>query len=97
MNEHIFEREAVSDIAGALHISEGYLRYLFKRHKGISPKQYLDLLRAERASALLTKTDYRIEHIAASVGFDDAQAFSKFFKKHHTVSPKEFRRKSREM
>lgn len=97
MNEHIFEREAISDIAGALHISEGYLRYLFKLHKGLSPKQYLDLLRAERASALLTKTDYRIEHIAASVGFDDAQAFSKFFKKHHAVSPKEFRRKSREM
>ena len=97
MNERIHERVEIADIAKMLHISEGYLRYLFKRHKGISPKQYLDLLRAERASALLTKTDYRIEHIAASVGFDDAQAFSKFFKKHHAVSPKEFRRKSREM
>ena len=78
-------------------VSEGYLRYLFKLRKGVSPKQYLDSLKAHRASELLAETDYRIEHIAASVGFADAQAFSKFFKKHHHLSPKDFRRKSREM
>ena len=92
-----YMKEHISDIAKILHISEGYLRHLFKHKRGESPKQYLDSLKAHRASELLSETDYRIEHIAASVGFADAQAFSKFFKKHHHLSPKDFRRKSREI
>ena len=97
MKERIYERVEIADIAKILHISEGYLRHLFKSKKGVSPKSYLDTLKASRAAELLTETDYRIEHVAASVGFADAQAFSKFFKKHHHLSPKDFRRKSREM
>ena len=97
MREHIYECLQISDIAHSLHISEGYLRHLFKINTGLSPKQYLDSQKAAYASDLLKNTDYRIDRIAVSVGYDDAQAFSKFFKKHRGLCPKEFRRKTREM
>ena len=91
MQERLHMNINVGIIANELHISCGYLRYLFKKSKGISPKAYLTKLRMNRAAELLETTNYTIGEISKSVGYDDALCFSKAFKKVMKLSPHNYR------
>ena len=44
------------------------------------------------ARRLLRYTDMQIKVIAYEIGYDDIQAFSRFFKKQEGISPSEFRK-----
>lgn len=57
----------------------------------IAPKQYLLHLKLEKACQLLRSTDLPVATIAGSMGFDDAMAFSKLFKKTYGCTPTHFR------
>lgn len=92
MEERIHKSIVIEEIADMFHISSGYLRYLFKSQTGLSPKQYLISMKIKRAQSLLISTDYCVGYIAASVGYDDIQEFSKLFKKHSSLSPMQYRK-----
>lgn len=57
----------------------------------MSPKQYLQQLRMEKAAELLTNTTYKVSLISSSVGYDDQLAFSKNFKHFYGISPLKYR------
>lgn len=82
----------VSEVASELYLSPHYLSNLFHDELGISPLQYIMRVKMKRAAELLLIDELQISDIAHSVGYTDALAFSKLFKKHYGVSPKEFRR-----
>ena len=82
----------VETIARLLHIDRKYLRNLFVRYTGTSTKDYLTRVRMTRAKELLRSTEESIGMIAASVGYEDALAFSKVFKQHTGVSPNAYRK-----
>ena len=82
----------VEAIADMLHIDRKYLRNLFVEYKGMSTRDYMLNIRFQRAKELLASTNKSIGIIAASVGYEDILAFSKLFKKHTGMSPKEYRK-----
>lgn len=61
--------------------------YLFHKHTGISPIDYLIQYRMKRAQELLTIGSCTIKQVAASVGYEDALYFSRLYKKHIGLSP----------
>ena len=83
----------VQECADRLHISRCYFSAQFKKKTGSTPQQYLINVRMERAAVLLSNEGITPSIAAASVGYGDIYQFSKAFKKHFGISPREYRRK----
>lgn len=92
MDENYYKKLTVADIAGKFFLSRAYIRNIFAKYLGISPKQYLQKIRMERAAELLAETDTSISLIAHSVGYDDPLLFSKIFSGYYKVSPTVYRK-----
>lgn len=72
--------------------------YFIKRFKilfGISPMQFVNNLRLEKAKQMLSSTDKSITEIAESTGFQCIHYFSRNFKHNIGVMPSEYRKKYR--
>lgn len=70
--------------------STEYLKKLFRKEVGITPRQYLTERRLENAAHTLALTGggQNIAQIARQCGFNDPLYFSKLFKRQYGVSPK---------
>jgi transcriptional regulator GlxA family with amidase domain len=79
------------EIAEAVGVSEDYLSRVFSRELGLSPWDYLNRYRMQRAKELLRRTNDSIRSIAHQVGFKDQAYFSRVFRKQTGSSPNEFR------
>lgn len=93
-NYHL--RIVLEEIAKIYHISPYVLHRKFKQIKGITMHTYLLQTRMKEAKALLTKTNLSISTIGSMCGIPNASGFSKRFKEHCDVSPKEYRKESRD-
>ena len=80
------------DIAGAVGVSENYLSQIFHQEMTISPWDYLNRFRIQRAKELLRLSDETITQIAIRVGFNDSAYFSRVFRKHAGQSPLDYRK-----
>jgi signal transduction histidine kinase/ABC-type sugar transport system substrate-binding protein/AraC-like DNA-binding protein len=78
-------------IAEAIGVSENYLSQIFRQEMTISPWDYLNRYRIQKAKALLLDSPDKVTAIAAKVGFNDSAYFSRVFHKHTGKSPQEFR------
>jgi len=81
----------ISDIASYVGVSRSTLFREFREELHISPKEYLDRYRIQRASLLLKDTDLTVASVAASVGYDNGLYFSKAFRRMTGKTPSEFR------
>lgn len=66
---------------------------LFRRNFGISAHSYLLRHRMHQAAYLLRDRNLAVKEVAHRVGYADAYAFSKLFKRHFAMSPTRFRRR----
>ncbi len=81
----------ISQLSGMFHYNEKYIGRIFKRHVGISFRQYLNVLRLNHAKELLLTTDDSILQVALSSGFNTVTYFNRIFRELEKCSPKEFR------
>lgn len=65
----------------------------FKRATGHSPIAYVQRVRVEEAKRRLEQTDVPIDEISWDVGYEDAAAFRRLFKRIARVTPGAYRRK----
>lgn len=92
---HNYEKNIkVSDLADYIGINRSYLTKSFKKILQISPQEYLQDFRMNKAAYLLKATTLPINLIAGKVGYSDALVFSKVFKNKYHVSPKAYRANS---
>ncbi len=89
---HPIARWQVAEAAGA---SEDYLSRLFHRELGLSPWDYLNRYRIQRARLLLVAGDLSIAEVARQVGFKDHAYFSRIFRKLTGLSPNGYREDAR--
>ncbi len=81
----------VADIIEYVGFTRSYFSTMFKKQTGTSLQEYLLQVRMKEASNLLESTALPVHQIAGSVGYEDALAFSKMFKKYTGKGPKEYR------
>ena len=82
----------VPDMAAQLHISAGYLHLLYKRCFGISCMDDVIASRIRLAKDYLTHTQLRVLEIATLCGYNNAEHFSRQFRRLCGVSPGQYRR-----
>ena len=91
IHSHYNKDVRIDELASMENIS--YYRYikLFCMKMGIPPAAYLINLRINAACDMLLNTDMSIKQIGISVGYGDPHFFSRLFKKHTGMSPREYR------
>ena len=77
--------------AERLGVSPAQVHRLTVRHYGLAPMAMVTQIRMRRAQVMLLSTDYTLDQIASTIGYETAFAFSRAFKHHSGVSPKAFR------
>lgn len=82
----------INELAEQAGIKKTALLQAFRRVTGTTPKQYMIELCLEQARELLLTTNMSIGDIAEACGFEDSLYFSRCFKKHFLVGPREYRR-----
>ncbi len=84
----------VQDIAARLNLDRSYFSTIFTKRVGTPPRDYLRAFRLNKAAELMTSHGEKPSTAAASVGYDDLFHFSKAFKQHFGVSPRQYVKKS---
>lgn len=82
----------IDEISKHVNLSPAYLAKAFKNDIGITLKSYVDKLILQYSKEKLLLSEMNIKEIAYHLKFCDEFYFSKFFKKHMGVSPREYRR-----
>lgn len=91
LNQRLDQSWAMAELAAYCHTSPRTLLRRFQESVGVSPIQYTQQLRVERAKALLESTRLSLEDITARCGYEDMSTFSKIFKRWAQVTPREYR------
>lgn len=68
-----------------------YFSSLFRKYRGISPKEFVQKLRMDRAKELLADDLISVKKIAAQLGYQDAAYFCKYFKEKTKMTTKSYR------
>lgn len=89
--KHYSERITLDDISQATYFSVAHCENAFRKAYDKSIVHYLIDLRISEAKHLLTETSMPCSVIARIVGFDDANYFSRVFKKRIGFSPLQYR------
>ena len=91
MNENYMQPISLARISENAYLSPVYISRVFKELMGEAPINYLIRVRLAKACEMMQQSpDISIRQVAAAVGYDDAYYFSKLFKKHYGVSPREY-------
>ncbi|MDR2536585.1 MAG: helix-turn-helix domain-containing protein [Treponema sp.] len=89
--ENYTHKISLQEIATASGLSAPYFSTIFKEEMGENLSSYLNRIRVEKASRMLTETDLSLSEIAGACGFEDQSWFSKTFKHYIGVSPGKYR------
>ena len=95
IHSHIYQNIDVDELANVACITKPYLIRLFKRESGVSPVQYINKKKVERAQLLLVTTDKPVKEIAYELGFSDHSYFIRLFHKLSGITPQEYRLRMR--
>ncbi|WP_217370385.1 AraC family transcriptional regulator [Nonomuraea antri] len=86
---------SVASLARAAALSPSRLAHLFTAETGQTPMQAVRDARVRHAAGLLEVTDMDIAHVAAASGFVSPFHFSRAFKKHYGLPPRDYRTRLR--
>ena len=88
---HFTKIHDVGSYASMLSRSPKTLSNVLKKVIGVSPSKYIQERIMMEAKNLLSYTNKEISEVGYELGFQDVQAFSRFFKRNESLSPSEYR------
>lgn len=89
---HYMHEIRAEDLAEACHVSESHLRRLFAQSMGMSPMDYVNCIRIERACQRMKQTEESIAATAAQSGFVSVSTFNRNFRRVLGVTPREWKK-----
>ncbi|CAM3193622.1 helix-turn-helix domain-containing protein [Sporolactobacillus spathodeae] len=92
IDAHYQEPLSVSELARQALMSESHFCRTFKKIYGQTLVHYINTLRLEKAEELLRDPATTITEVALSVGFSDANYFSRLFKREKGIAPQKFKK-----
>lgn len=94
-NQNIHEPMHLQNLADISGYSLSHFKIKFKNEVGITPAEYISLQKLEYAKKQLLETDISITNLAYSLGFSSSNYFSSVFKKFLDCTPKDYRKRHR--
>ena len=88
---HINEPVKIDELAGQCYLSKGHFIRLFKKDLSITPTQYINQKKIERAQLQLITTNLSIKDIAYGLSYEDISYFNRIFRQYTGITPKEYR------
>ena len=85
----------VEQMAEVMHMNKKTFTKKFIYDNGFSPKSFFNRILVRKTAEYLSSSDMTIREIAAHVRFCNEFYFSRFFKKHLGISPREYRQQYR--
>ena len=93
IDTHIYSLKNLEELTEVTDYSYGYLSFVFKKTTGETLCNYYIRKRMEAARLMLTEGNLKITEISERLGYSTLYAFSKAFKGHFGISPKNFKNK----
>lgn len=90
--DHCNQPLSVKQLAERFGWTPDHLSRLIKKMTGESLQELIGRIRAARAAQLLMTDNMTVDQVAKSVGYSDARAFRRAFKRYHGLSPSQFRK-----
>ncbi|WP_409341121.1 helix-turn-helix domain-containing protein [Paenibacillus sp. MBLB4367] len=91
MELHMAETVTVDELAKLVHLHPNYFSQLFKNMLGLSPLQYLNRMRIEKAKSLLVHSLKSVTTISEEIGIE-LHYFSRLFKLQTGFAPSDYRK-----
>lgn len=91
VHQHIYEDIDIDDLAEVACVTKPYLIRWFKKELGVTPLQYINQKKIEKAQLLLVTEDVAVKEVAYTLGFNDHSYFIRLFKKMTSRTPQEYR------
>lgn len=95
LEDHFAVAAPVAEMTRRSTLSPRAFERRFRRATGFSPIRYVQHTRVEEAKRRLEQTDLPIDEISWQVGYEDAAAFRRLFKRAARVTPGAYRKKFR--
>ena len=92
LNNNIYNKITVADIARVLGKSESSVKQLFSQYRKNGIMKYYNSLKIKEARKLIREGTYNITQISDMLHFDNPQYFSKCFKNFSKMTPSEYKR-----
>lgn len=92
INDNIENKITLQEIAHREHLNVYYLSHFIKKILGISFQEYLNIIRLDKAVALLLSTNKTITDISYESGFPSTKSLNRLFKKQYNCSPSHYRK-----
>jgi YesN/AraC family two-component response regulator len=88
-----YEKLTHDEVANQAELSHSYLSILFKKEVGISVSDYIQRVKIDEAKNLIEYTNTPLSEIGSLLNFSDQSYFTKVFKKHTGITPKQYKEK----
>ncbi|MHA7138660.1 helix-turn-helix domain-containing protein [Rossellomorea arthrocnemi] len=85
----------LEEVAKVACLSPNHLLRTYSQIYGRTPHQHISVFRIQKAKQLLAELDHNMTDITFELGFQNPVSFSKMFKQHVGLSPREYRKKVR--
>ena len=92
MRDHACVGASVAEAADHIHLTERTFARRFRKALGISPVDFLQSVRIDRARELLERSRLPIDEVAAKVGYAETAAFRRAFRRKTGMSPSDYRK-----
>lgn len=92
IDQGVLQNGSIEDLSMRLGIGSRYLRQLFKKHLGISPKAYELYQKCLFAKKLLHQTKLPITQVALASGFNSIRRFNDCFQSQLNLTPSQIRK-----
>ena len=96
LQTHYAHPISLADMSKKSGLQQRTLSRRFKYATNLSPLAYLKQLRLQQAKELLNNSNLSIGEIALSVGYQDADYFTRVFTQHYQLTPSAYRKSVRE-
>ncbi len=87
VNKNYDKPMKANDLAGICSMSETHFRRIFEEYINMSPMDYVNLIRIQRACDLMKKSNDSMDMVATKCGFATTSTFNRNFKKYLDTSP----------
>lgn len=92
IDENEFVDVSIEELVKTTNYSHGYVNREFKKYLGCSIIQYIIRKKLDRATVLLTTTDYSVEAISDMLKLSNVSNFINVFKKRYGLTPAKYRK-----